>query len=216
LPLDSSGISCCFDETSQRILDNYRKKGLGETSDAIIRGLNGRGLEGSTVLELGCGVGALMLELLRKGAASAAGVDLSPKMIQLARALAGEAGLSGSASFEVGDAAVMELKKSDFVILDTVLCCYPDVTALVTNSSSAAKKFYAFSVPDDNRLATRILKPLLPLQRVLFRRTGGFRFFIHPTRHISETLKAKGFRQVSRSPAGWIWSAFLFAAPGVP
>jgi magnesium-protoporphyrin O-methyltransferase len=195
------------------MLDDYRKKGLGETSTAIIEGLNGRGLQGSTVLELGCGVGALMVELVRKGAVSASGVDLSPKMIQLAQALAGEAGLSKSVTFEVGDAAVKELRKSDIVILDAVLCCYPDVATLVTNSSSAAKKFYAFAVPDDGRLATRVLKPMLPLQRMLFRRSG-FRFFIHPTKRIAETLEARGFKQVSKSSAGWIWSAFLFAAPG--
>jgi magnesium-protoporphyrin O-methyltransferase len=194
------------------MLDDYRKNGLGETSSAIAEGLGESGIAGATVLELGCGIGALMLALIRKGAASAVGVDLSPKAIQLARALASESGLSGSVSFEVGDAAVKELRRSDVVILDTVLCCYPDVDALVENSASAAAKYYAFSVPDDRRFATRVLKPLLPLQR-LFNRSGGFKFFIHPTRRITQMLEARGFRQVSKSSAGWIWSAFLFAAP---
>jgi len=213
LPVDTGGISCCFDQESQQRLDDYRREGLGETSTAIVEGLVGRGLAGATVLELGCGVGGLLLELLHKGAASAVGVDLSPKVIQLAQALASEAGLSASVSFEVGDGAVLELKKSDVVILDAVFCCYPNFATLLANSSSAAGKYYAFAVPDDSRFATRLLMPLLPLQR-LFSRRSGFRFFIHPTRRIAEALEAKGFRKVSRTPLGWMWSAFLFAAPG--
>ncbi len=213
MPVDTAGISCCFDQESQQMLEGYKRRGLGQTSRAIAEGLCGRGLVGATVLELGCGVGALILELLRKGAASAVGVDLSPRTIQYARALAADAGQSGSVSFEVRDAAVGELKKSDIVILDAVLCCYPDVAALVENSSSAATKYYAFAIPDDGRVATTMLKPLLPLQSLLIRR-GGIRFFIHPTRKITQMLEAKGFRQVSKSPAGWIWSAFIFAAPG--
>lgn len=190
---DTGGISCCFDQESQRMLEDYRKKGLGDTSTAIADELAKRGLAGSTVLELGCGVGALTLELLRRGAPSAVGVDLSPKMIQLARTLANEAGLSGVVSFEVGDGAVKELKKADIVILDAVLCCYPDVATLVNNSSSAAGRYFAFAVPDDDRLATKLLRPLLPMQGLFFRR-GGFRFFVHPTRQIGQVLEAKGFR----------------------
>jgi magnesium-protoporphyrin O-methyltransferase len=194
------------------MLEDYRKEGLGGTSTAIADRLVQRGLAEATILELGCGVGALTLQLLRKGAASATGLDLSPKMIHLARTLADEAGLSGSATFEVGDAAVKALKRSDIVILDAVLCCYPDVEALVENSSSAAARFYAFTIPDDTRLTTKILKPLLPLQR-LSMRSGGFRFFIHPSREIARLLEAKGFRMISKDSVGWIWSAFLFAAP---
>ena len=195
------------------MLENYKKKGLGDTSTAIADELAARGLAGSTVLEIGCGTGALLLELLRRGAVSATGVDLSPKMIQLANALAGESGQSNSISFEVGDGAVKGLASSDIVILDAVLCCYPDVTALVENSSSVASKYYAFAVPDDRRFAVRVLKPLLPLQWFFMRR-GGFKFFIHPTLTICKLLEARGFRQVLRSPTGRIWSTFLFSAPG--
>ena len=212
MPVETGGISCCFDLESKRMLEDYRKEGLGGTSTAIADRLVQRGLAEATILELGCGVGALTLQLLRKGAASATGLDLSPKMIHLARTLADEAGLSGSATFEVGDAAVKALKRSDIVILDAVLCCYPDVEALVENSSSAAARFYAFTIPDDTRLTTKILKPLLPLQR-LSMRSGGFRFFIHPSREIARLLEAKGFRMISKDSVGWIWSAFLFAAP---
>ena len=191
------------------MLDDYRKKGLGETAVAIANAMIQNGLDRSTVLEVGCGIGALCLELVRRGASGAVGVDISPKMIRLARKLADDRGLSGSVSFRLGDGARTTLPAAKIVILDAVLCCYPDVSALVENTSSAAAECYALSVPDDNRFVTRAMKIFLPLQAFVLRR-GGFRFFVHPTREIREALEAKGFRMASRSSAGWIWSVLVF------
>lgn len=209
MDFETGGISCCFDQESQRMFEEYRKKGLSDTAAVIADAVSGDGLEGSSILEIGCGIGALSLELVRRGAHGAVGVDLSPKMVQIANKLAADRGLSDSVSFRLGDGAGSKLPPSKIVILDTVLCCYPDLTALVENSSSAAESFYAISVPDDTRFATRVMRMFLPLQGLVFRREG-FRFFIHPTQSIRAMLKSKGFVMVSRVPAGWIWSVFLY------
>lgn len=209
---DAQGISCCFDQESPRMLEEYRKKGLSKTARTILSALGSRGLAGSTVLELGCGFGALTIELLREGAASAVGIDLSPKMIDTARSLASEAGLLGSASFRLGDGATATLAASDIVVLDTVLCCYPDVAALIDNSSSAARHYYTISIPDDRRPLTRLLKVFLPLQAFIFRR-GTFRFFVHSKESIVQRLEDRGFKVVHDSAAGRIWSVLVFAAP---
>ncbi|MBI3841330.1 MAG: class I SAM-dependent methyltransferase [Thaumarchaeota archaeon] len=194
------------------MLEDYRKKGLGVTSRVLISTLKAKGLPGATTLELGCGVGALTLEFLKEGAASATGVDLSPSMIKMAKALAAEAGYASSSTFELGDWAMMPLKNVDIVVLDTVLCCYPDLDALLENSSGAATKYYGIAIPDDRRALTKFLKPFLPLQKIFVRR-GSFRFFIHPTSKILGRLKAKGFTLLSDSKAGRIWSVFVFATP---
>ena len=91
--MDTGGISCCFDRESQRMYDDYKKQGLGETSDIIADAMAANGLQGSTVLEVGCGFGALAIELVRRGASRAVGEDLSPKMIETAKRLAAENGL---------------------------------------------------------------------------------------------------------------------------
>ena len=207
--MDTGGISCCFDRESQRMYDDYKKKGLGETSVIIADAMAANGLQGSTVLEVGCGFGSLAIELVRRGASRAVGEDLSPKMIETAKRLAAENGLSESVSFRLGDGAVSQLPPSKMVVLDAVLCCYPDLTALVENTSSAAQSLYAFAVPDDTRFVTRLMRVFLPLQG-LFLGRKGFRFYIHPTRRIQEMLEARGLGLVSRSPAGWIWSVFVF------
>jgi SAM-dependent methyltransferase len=213
MEVDTGGISCCFDRESQRMLDEYRKDGLSDTAEAIADAVTGEGFTGSTVLELGCGLGALTFELIRRGASNAVGVDLSPRMIQLANSLANEEGLSRSVTFQLGDGATLGLPRSDIVILDAVICCYPDVTSLIDNSSSAAGRYYAISIPDDKRFATGLLRLLLPLQKVIFRRSS-FRFFVHPARQVRERLEGRGFRLVSKTSVGWFWSVFVFAGSG--
>jgi SAM-dependent methyltransferase len=214
MEVDTEGISCCFDRESRRMLKDYRKEGLSDTAEAIANAVTGQGFAGSTVLELGCGLGALTFELIRRGASSAVGVDLSPRMIHLANSLANEEGLSHSVTFQLGDGASLRLPRSDVVILDAVICCYPDVTSLVDNSSSAAGRYYAISIPDDKRFATMLLRFLLPLQTVIFRRSS-FRFFVHPGRQIRERLEGRGFRLMSKSSVGWFWSVLVFAGSGV-
>lgn len=182
---------------------------MSDTARGIANTLTNERLTGSKILELGCGFGALTLELIRRGASEATGVDLSPKMIQTARLLAEEEGMSKSVSFLLGDGAVSRLDKSDIVILDSVICCYPDYSTLVGNSSAAAGRYYAISLPDDTRFATRLIRIVLPLQRLIFRK-NGFTFFIHPTRKISELLEKNGFSLHSKSHVGWVWSIFVF------
>ena len=100
-----------------------------------------------TVLELGCGRGGLLLGLVQAGAAEATGLDLSPAGIDAARDLFAQAQLSERVHLSVGDAARVPLEPHDWVILDRVMCCYPDVERLLANTLSAARHIYAFTVP---------------------------------------------------------------------
>ena len=194
------------------MLDEYRRKGLGVTAESLLSELKHRGLEGAHILELGCGFGALTIELVKGGAISAQGIDLSPKMIETARSLASKAGVSGSTEFLRGDGAKIALVATDIVVLDAVLCCYPDDSALIDNTSSAARNWYAISLPDDRRPLTKLLKLFLPLQSIFLRR-GSYRFYIHPIRKVIEILQGRGFTVSLDSAAGRIWSVLIFAAP---
>ena len=102
---------------------------------------------GKTVLELGCGRGGLLLELVQAGAARATGVDLSPAGIDAARDRFAQTQLSDRVHLSVGDAARVPLEAHDWVILDRVMCCYPDIEGLLANTLPAARHLYAFTVP---------------------------------------------------------------------
>jgi hypothetical protein len=74
-------------------------------------------------------------------------VDLSAAGIGAARYRFERAQLSERAHLSVGDAARVPLEPHDWVILDRVMCCYPDVEGLLANTVPAATQIYAFTVP---------------------------------------------------------------------
>ncbi|HEY8988832.1 MAG TPA: class I SAM-dependent methyltransferase [Candidatus Limnocylindrales bacterium] len=89
----------------------------------------------------------LLLALTQAGAASATGVDLSAASIDAARNRFEQAQLSDRVRLSVGDAARVLLESQDWVILDRVMCCYPDIERLLANTLPAARRLYAFTVP---------------------------------------------------------------------
>ena len=97
--------------------------------------IRAQGVEGATVLDIGGGIGVIDHELLRAGASRATLADASAASVAVAReAAAAEAGLSDRMTFLEGDAVLRadEIDGADVVTLDRVICCYPDVTSLVS------------------------------------------------------------------------------------
>src|SRR5437660_11766114 len=71
------GYAQLFDEKNARSdARNYLKKGLDPTGQRMVDEILRRGVAGASVLELGGGIGALAIELLRAGATRAANVEL--------------------------------------------------------------------------------------------------------------------------------------------
>ena len=56
----------------------YRRKGLDGTSRRIADLLKERGVEGKSLLEVGGGIGAIQIELLKAGIARGINVELTP------------------------------------------------------------------------------------------------------------------------------------------
>lgn len=145
---EASTIQRHFDRKTRVRLAAGEVPGLVTVSERLRDALLPFRVSGRTVLEAGCGRGTLLLELLRAGASRATGVDLSPASIEEARRRVDAAELSADVELSVGDAARVALEPHDWVILDRVMCCYPDVDALLRNTIPAARGIYAFSVPE--------------------------------------------------------------------
>src|SRR5256885_2718497 len=127
------GYRWVFSEKSARAeAKRYRRKGLDSTSRRIVDFLRTQGLEGRTVLEIGGGIGAIQLELLRAGAARAVSVELTPTYEDVAMDLAAEAGRENRLQRKVMDFAqsAAEVEAADVVILNRVICCYADMPRL--------------------------------------------------------------------------------------
>src|SRR5436309_12134036 len=56
----------------------YRRRGLDRTSRRIAELLKQQGIAGRTLLEVGGGIGAIQIELLRAGITRAVNIELSP------------------------------------------------------------------------------------------------------------------------------------------
>jgi SAM-dependent methyltransferase len=136
-----------FDAKTAERMAKGQDPGLVPVSERLRHALMALDPAGKTVLELGCGRGGLLLGLVQAGVVSATGLDLSATSIDVARGRFEQAQLSDRAHLSVGDAADVPLEPHDWVILDRVICCYPDVERLLANTLPAATQIYAFTVP---------------------------------------------------------------------
>src|SRR5712691_1096182 len=156
--------SCCspaayselFDEKQARKdARRYRRKGLDKAARRLVAYLTGRGVAGDSVLEVGGGIGVIQLELLKAGATRATNVELSPAYDSLAGELLAKARLEGQVERRVGDfvEVAKELEPADDVVLHRVVCCYPDVEALVGAAAGRARRCLVLTYPPDIALA---------------------------------------------------------------
>src|SRR5438445_12098254 len=89
------GYRWVFSERSARAeARRYRRKGLDGTSRRIVDILKAQGVEGRTVLEVGGGIGAVQIALLKAGASRALSIGLTPTYAEVAARLLREAGLA--------------------------------------------------------------------------------------------------------------------------
>ena len=188
---------------ARRRAERYRRKGLDGTARRIVELLAADGVDGATVLEVGGGVGEIALELLRRGAATATNLELSDGYEPEAAALLAEAGLTGRVSRRQIDVARQPdaVEPADLVVLNRVVCCYPDHEALLGAAADHTRRRLVFSHPRRNA-ATR---GAVATQNALLRLAGReFRAFTHPPAAMREVLADHGLRPV-RAHRGAIW-----------
>lgn len=207
---------CCFDDW----VDHWERQASKKDTVAgvtahLLDGLTEAGLSGRTVLDVGCGIGDLALSTLQRGARHAIGVDLSPKAIERAQALARARGLADRATFAVGDGSTRDLPEADVVVLNRVLCCYADAEALLRRSLAAAGSVYAFTTPVSAGLVGAMNRSWTWLWNVVYRirrkRYAGFRTYVHDVRDVDERVRSAGFTPVRRERRRLVWDLAVYA-----
>ena len=212
---DEDTPNCCFDEwAASNSKRARRRETAAPITAALLSALDESGLEGRTVLDVGCGTGDLALAALGHGARSASGFDLGAGAISSARALAQERGLAERARFEVGDGSQVELPKSDVVVLNRVVCCYPSAYALLANTLGAAGSVFALTAPIDHGLMGLYNRTLFWLGNRWYalraRKFRGFRVFVHNLSAIEDRIVNAGFRPRTRQHRRLVWDLRVY------
>lgn len=182
---------------------SYRKHGLDAAAQRMVDWLTAWGIEGKSVLEIGGGVGQIQLELLRRGAAHATNVELSDGYEAVAASLAEEAGLTGRIERRLGDLAVdgQVAELADVVILHRVVCCYPDLEALLTAAAQHARHAVILTHPPRTVLSRAGLAVSNTGLRLLRRE---YRTYVHPPQTMVSVLQEHGF-EAHHLPSGYVW-----------
>lgn len=177
----------------------------------LVRALEALGIENTTVLEVGCGPGDLIRDLVKLGASRALGIDLAEKTLEVARQRAEAEGVSNSVHFRLGNGATEALEPHDVVILEKVICCYPDWQKLVDNTSEAASRSYGFVIPRSDWPNSLIVRAFVAVQTLVLKlRKCGFRPFVHDFEKIDSHLHRRGLRRdhLSKGP---IWMTAVYS-----
>jgi 2-polyprenyl-3-methyl-5-hydroxy-6-metoxy-1,4-benzoquinol methylase len=185
----------------------YRRKGLDGTSTRIFDFIRERGVEGKTLLEVGGGIGAIAIELLKAGMTRAINVELTPTYEAAAGELLVEAGLANLVERRVMDFAEAGPEfDADVVVMNRVICCYPDMPKLAGAAADRARGLLVMSFPN-RRWWTRLG---LTVTNIGFRAIRmQFRVFLHPPTLILAAVERRGFTTKLNQP-GILWQVVSF------
>ena len=208
--------SCCYPDEygklfsskdAQRDARRYVRGGLSGSQKVLADALKDRGIDGASILEVGGGVGALQVELLRSGAGAATNVELSPGWEEAARGLLTRYGIAEQAERRVEDFVdnAETFPMADAVVLHRVVCCYPHWRTMLDGAAGRARRIVALTFPVDRtsiRIAARIGNLLLRLGK------RRFRAFVHPPVEMLSALTEAGL-EVTFDDSGFLWRSVL-------
>jgi 2-polyprenyl-3-methyl-5-hydroxy-6-metoxy-1,4-benzoquinol methylase len=195
-------MNCCereryestFDQKhAAKDLKRYHKRGPDKTTRLLLDALRAEGIEGTSVLDVGAGIGVVHHELLSAGARTAVHVDAATSHMRAAKEEAARRGHVDRVRFVHGDFVALAegISPADVVTLDRVICCYPDMKGLVSASAAKARRLYGAVFPRE-RWA---IKAWLALGNSMRRLTRNpFRAYVHPTGAIDSELRGHGLR----------------------
>ena len=178
---------------ARREMRRYQRRGLDHTSRRVRRLADPYSVRGRTLLEIGGGIGAMQLEFLRAGAVTATSVELTPTYEDVAAALIHDAGLEDRVNRRVMDFAesAAQVSPADVVILNRVICCYPDMPRLTGAAAQHTRELLLLSFPRRAWWTQAVVGLANVSLRIMRRR---FHIFVHPPKEIFATAAQHGLR----------------------
>jgi 2-polyprenyl-3-methyl-5-hydroxy-6-metoxy-1,4-benzoquinol methylase len=188
---------------ARREARRYQRRGLDSTARRIRNLLTPEDVDGVTLLEVGGGIGTLQVELLKAGLGHVVGVEMTPTYQTAADGLLRAAGLEGRVERRLMDFAEAgtDVAPADIVVLNRVICCYPDMPKLVGTAAEHASHLLVLSFPN-RRWWTRSVFTMSNIALWLLRRQ--FRLFLHRPGRILAAAEQAGLATVANQ-TGVVW-----------
>ena len=203
----------CYDATfdaakARAEVRRYRRRGASRATLALADALGANDAEGRTVLDIGAGVGALHHLLLGRGAVSATDVDASAPYLDAAREEASRLGLQDRVEFRYGDfvALASGIEPADLVALDRVVCCYPDVDALVELAARRTRRRLGIVLPPEGIGAGLVIGISNLWYRVI---RSPYRAYVHRFDRVAAAARAGGLEPAGQVAVG-MWRLLVF------
>ena len=216
MPIDSPRRSCC-DQDFERLFDarearhdleQWRRGAVPAATRELIDAIRGIGVRGATLLDIGAGVGIIHLELLEAGAASAVDVDASSAYLEAAAAEAARRGLADRVTYHLGDIVEIapDLHPAQIVTLDRVICCYPDLPAMLGAAVMPGTQVIGLVHPTDRWWMRASMAGFNAVSRLLRRRHS---FYVHRRAEVDRLMRDAGFAESHRG-GGRIWQVAVY------
>ncbi len=192
---------CAYDrEFSARVanadLRRFRKRGLDRLEARVAGHLPAEEVTGRSVLEVGGGIGVLQIDLLKKGAAAVTNVEMSSAYEPVALELLAEGGFGDRVTRLIADFAVSgeKSRSSDIVLLNRVICCYPDMPLLLGTALERARELLVLTFPRRRASVRLVWAADNLLARITLR---AFRAYLHHPADVLGLAERKGFAVVA-------------------
>jgi 2-polyprenyl-3-methyl-5-hydroxy-6-metoxy-1,4-benzoquinol methylase len=190
-------------------LRKYREKGPIPSTKALIDALVAEGMEGSTVLDIGGGIGAIQHELLAAGAAHVTSVDASASYLEAAREEASRRGVEDRVTYRHGDFVEVaeSVAPADIVTLDRVVNVYPDWRRLVELSAAHAQRLYGIVCPRNTPIVRFVI---LVMNLILGLTRKPVRAAIRPADEIERIARENGLTPHAAKDVGPAWQLLVY------
>jgi SAM-dependent methyltransferase len=194
------------DRFVRRELKRYRRRGPAPQTRKLLTAIEAAAIPpGSTLLDVGGGVGTIHHHLLERGFARATQIDASSAYLAAAAEEVERLGHNGRVDLRRGDfqTLAIEIPPADVVTLDRVVCCDPDYEAMLGQAAAHALRLVAFTYPRPRWFVRAFVRVGNAARRMA---GGTFQAYVHPPAAMAAVLERNGLRR------RWVGGTFIWAA----
>jgi len=193
-------------------LKKYHKNGPKKTTRQLIEALQSEGVSGMTLLDIGGGIGEIQHALLRAGVSSATDNEASTVYLEACRQEAEHLGHADRIQHIPGNfvSVAKNIAPADIVTLDRVICCYPDMPALVNLSAQKARRLYGVVYPLDRWWVWLAMEVYYNIRQRAQR--NPMRNFVHPSKEVEAVIHNNGLNRRFYKVMG-PWQVVVYARP---